>query len=89
MEKFYQTICYGVVGGCPNPFGSEQPYQLLLKVELELSSSISCDDGGNSKLCNLGGKNVLATVSAVMSAIGIASGQHVKWSTRQQVCETI
>ena len=55
METLYQTICNEVVGGCPNPFASEQPYQLLPKMGLELSSTISCDDGGNSKSGNPGG----------------------------------
>ena len=55
METFYQTVCNGVVGGCPNLFGSEQPYHLLPKIGLELPSSISCDDRRNSKSRNPAG----------------------------------
>ena len=49
METFHQTICNGLVGDYPNSLGSEEPYQLLPKMELELSSSIGYDDKGDSK----------------------------------------
>ena len=90
MERFYQTICNGVVGCCPNSFHSKQLYQLLPKMGLKLSSSISCDDGENTKSHNPAGdkcvSNCLSHDICYQNCFWPACEMVL---TCQQVCETI
>jgi hypothetical protein len=81
VEAFHQTTGCRMVGGCPGELNSTHSGQEVDESRLELTSLVS-GDGLRATEAGYPAVNEGAChVSAVMSGMGIASGQRVKRST--------
>ena len=73
---FYQSIGDGVVGGCADELDTKELHEVTEEVRLKLTSSVE----GVPKRAIQPEMEAQATVSAVISGIGMDLGQCVKWS---------
>ena len=73
-----------VISCCANSFSFQQLHEMWLQSRLKLWSPICSDCGWYTKSWDPTTDKALATVSAVILVIAIASGQWVKWLSRYE-----
>jgi hypothetical protein len=81
VEAFHESISRGVVGGCLRELNTTQPGQELEKLRFKLTSLVGGDGLRATEEGYQPVSRARATVLAVMSRIGMTSGQQVKRST--------
>jgi hypothetical protein len=81
MKALHETFGYWMVGGCPGKLKYTHFGQGVEELRLKLTSLVGGDGLRATKRDIQPLKRARTTVSAVMSGMGMASGQRVKQST--------